>query len=114
VLPRPPLEFLKKISLTAREDLVAVARSPSLASLLVGVFVALRDLLTEVVERRRRCRPSRAWFFNLLRHSTALLIAPEENWPQEECESDTQAVEAASRLYSSAAGPSAGSTRAPA
>lgn len=105
--------FLQKVLLTTREDLLAVARGPGLASLLVGVLVTLRDLLTEVVERRRRCRPSRAWLFNLLRHSTALPIAPQEDRPQEECESDTQAVEAASRLYSSARGPSAGCARAP-
>ena len=108
----PPVEFLQKVLLTTREDLLAVARGPGLASLLVGVLVTLRDLLTEVVERRRRCRPSRAWLFNLLRHSTALPIAPQEDRPQEECESDTQAVEAASRLYSSARGPSAGCARA--
>src|SRR5207237_5050720 len=65
------------VPLTTRDDLLPLALGPKLASLLVGLLVALRDLLTKFVEGRRRCRPSRAWFLNLLRHNAALLFAPQ-------------------------------------
>jgi hypothetical protein len=86
-----------EVPLTTREDLLPLALGPKLASLLVGLLVALRDLLTKFVEGRRRCRPSRAWFLNLLRHSAALLVAPLGRLATGRMrERGTQAVETAS------------------
>lgn len=79
------------------ENLVSHALGPKLASLLVGLLVALRDLLTEFAEGRRRCRPSRAWFLDLLRHCAALLVAPLGRLATGRMrERGTQAVETAS------------------
>jgi hypothetical protein len=57
-----------KVAHPTREDLLLLALGPKLASLLVGLLVAPRDLLTEFVEGRRRRRPSRTWFLDLLWH----------------------------------------------
>src|SRR5207244_11879776 len=57
----------------------------------------LRDLRAKCVEGRRRCRPSRAWFLNLLRHNAALLFAPLGRLATGRMrERGTQAVETAS------------------
>jgi hypothetical protein len=72
----PNADGFLKVPLTTREDLRPLPLSPELASLLMGPLVALSDLLTKFVEGRRRCRPSRAWFLDLLRHRAVLLIAP--------------------------------------
>jgi len=84
---RRPTDVLQTLPLPTREDLLSVALSPELSSLLAGPLVALRDLLTQVVERHRRGRLSPARFFGLLRHDTELLIALLEGCPQEGCES---------------------------
>jgi hypothetical protein len=68
--------LLQSVSLTTPEDLLTVTLAAKLASLLVGLLVAVRDLLAEVVKGGRRRRSSRAWFLGLLRHGAALLIAP--------------------------------------
>jgi len=70
-----------------REGLLALARGSDLASLLVGLLVTLRDLLTKSVEGRRRGRPSRTRLLNLLRHALHSHRSGRKDWPQEECES---------------------------
>ena len=51
----------------------------------MGLLVALRDLLAELVKRGRCGRSPRTWFLDLLRHNAALLIAPYRDGPQKEC-----------------------------
>ncbi|MFZ1995115.1 MAG: hypothetical protein WAU75_13455 [Solirubrobacteraceae bacterium] len=60
--------MLKRVSLTTRENLLSFACGTKLASPLVGLLVALRDLFTDVVEGRRCGGPSRSWLFGLLGH----------------------------------------------
>jgi hypothetical protein len=85
------------VPLTTRDDLDPLARGSELTSLLVGLLVALRDLLTNLVESRRRGRPSGTWLLNLLRHNAALLVAPIGRLATGRMrERGTQAVETAS------------------
>src|SRR5947209_6842633 len=76
-----------KVALTTREDLRSFTFGPKLASLLMGLLVASCDLLANLVEGGRRGRAPRTGFLNLLWHTAALLVAPLETSPQEECES---------------------------
>ncbi len=99
------MDVFLKVPLTTRPDLLLLALGPKLASPLVGRLVALSDLLANFVERRRCCRPSGAWFLNLLRHSTALLVAPLGRLATGRMrERGTQAVELLLTLYSAARG----------
>jgi hypothetical protein len=59
---------LKRAALATRDDAGSIARIADLAGLLLGLLVAERDLLAEIVETRR-CRPSWAWLWNLVRHA---------------------------------------------
>jgi hypothetical protein len=65
---RTPLRRLERAALATREDPCSIARIANLASFLLGLLVAERDLLAEIVETRC-CRPSGAWLWNLVRHA---------------------------------------------
>lgn len=60
-------------------NLLLLTGGAELARLFLQLFVALRDLLRERRERRRRCRPARSGlqfrFVWLLRHSDHLLLS---------------------------------------
>lgn len=70
-------------------NLLPLARSAQLTSLPLCLLVPLRDLLLDRGERRVRRRSSRSRFVSLLGHLRPLLTAPYENWPHDQCESET-------------------------
>ena len=72
-MPEPRgVPALESVPAATREDLRPVAEIAKLAGLLLGLLVALGDLLAEIVEGRPRPRPSRIWLLRSLRHAMHL------------------------------------------
>jgi hypothetical protein len=94
--------------------LLPLALGAQLTSLPLCLLVSLRDFLLARDERSVRRRSSRSRFVSFLRHLTALLIAPYENWPQDECESETSSGgDGLSTVLVHASRPADGRTRTP-
>lgn len=90
----PQVQLSEQVSLASLSNLLLAANLPKLLSDLVGLFVALIDLLLDDVKRCLRGRSARPRLVSWLVH-VALLNAPlKKTWPQENAGTRHSAVEA--------------------